>query len=41
MSEGRWNLRDIYASEEAWEDDLALLATAPGEVSAFRGKLNE
>ena len=41
MSEGRWNLRDIYASEEAWEDDLALLASAPGEVSAFRGKLNE
>ena len=41
MSEGRWNLRDIYMSEQAWEDDLALLAAAPGEVSAFRGKLNE
>ena len=41
MSEGRWNLRDIYASEQAWEDDLALLASAPGDVSPFRGKLNE
>lgn len=39
MPDGRWNLTDIYASERDWEDDLTLLGSAPGDVSAYRGKL--
>ena len=34
MPDGRWNLTDIYASERDWEDDLTLLGSAPGDVSA-------
>jgi len=41
MSEGSWNLADIYASEQSWEDDLDVLASAPGDVSGYRGKLHE
>jgi len=41
MSNGRWNLTDIYGGTQAWEDDLALLASAPGDISAYRGRLNE
>ncbi len=41
MEEGRWNLRDIYPDEQAWEKDLVRLAAAPEAVSEFRGRLGE
>ena len=41
MTGDRWNLRDIYPDEATWEEDLAVLGSAPGDVSAYRGRLKE
>jgi oligoendopeptidase F len=37
----KWDLRDIYASDEEWEKDFGLLEKSIGGYDKFRGKLNE
>lgn len=36
-----WAIHDIYASDEAWEDDLKTLKGLIAKVPAFAGKLSE
>ncbi len=40
-TEARWDLTPIYPDGEAWERDLERLSSAPGSVSAYRGRLSE
>ena len=37
--EDTWAIEDMYASDEAWEQDLAALAEAGQELAAYAGKL--
>ena len=36
-----WQLEDIYASAEAWEQEYAVASKEIKELSAFEGKLGE
>ena len=36
-----WDLKKIYSSESAWEDDLTALNALVEAVKAFQGKLSE
>ena len=37
----KWNLKDLYESQEAWEKDFKELEDMVEKFSAFKGKLNE
>ena len=39
--EDTWATEDLYASDEAWEQELATLSADQAELSAFAGKLGE
>ena len=39
--EDTWATEDMYASDEAWEADLALLVQAKDEIAGYAGKLGE
>ena len=39
--EDTWALEDLYATDEAWEQELATLAEDEKELTAFAGKLGE
>ena len=36
-----WDLRDVFASDEAWNDELEALKAYPERLSAFAGRLGE
>ena len=36
-----WDLRDVFASDEAWNDELEALKAYPERMAAFAGKLGE
>lgn len=36
-----WDLRDLFASDEAWEAELAEIEKAAAEMAAYKGKLKE
>ena len=36
-----WNLSDIFASDEAWQEEYEALKAYPEKISAFEGKLGE
>ncbi len=36
-----WNLEDIYADDEKWEQDFKKVEALIGEVTAYRGRLGE
>ena len=37
----KWNITDLYASDEAWEEDLKLLEQYGDSLSSYAGKLGE
>lgn len=37
----KWQLEDIYANNELWEQDFAKVQKMIGEMTSFKGKLNE
>ena len=39
--EDTWNLADLYATDEAWEKDLALLKEEGSALAAYNGKLGQ
>ena len=39
--EDTWALEDLYATDEAWEQELATLAEDEKALTAFAGKLGE
>ena len=36
-----WDLRDVFASDEAWNDELEALKAYPERMAAFAGRLGE
>lgn len=36
-----WNLKDLYETDEAWEEDARKAAEVPAELAAFEGHLGE
>ncbi|MCQ2452416.1 MAG: oligoendopeptidase F [Oscillospiraceae bacterium] len=36
-----WAIHDLYPSDEAWQEELALLKTKTAEAAAFQGRLTE
>ena len=40
-TESRWNLSDIYPSDEAWETDFVQLKTLGDKIAAYQGKLDQ
>ena len=39
--EFKWALEDIYASDDAWREDLDKLLQLPDRISSYRGRLGE
>ncbi len=39
--EDTWAINDLYATDEAWEEDLAVLAKKKDQLSAFAGQLGQ
>lgn len=39
--EYKWQLDDIYANEEKWQDDFLKLQSLLGQISQYKGKLHE
>ena len=37
----KWAIEDLYATDEAWEEELATLAEDQSYLSSFNGKLSE
>jgi len=36
-----WNLRDMFESDDAWQQENAALAEMPGRIAGFQGRLGE
>ena len=34
-----WNLKDLYESDQAWNEEYKALKTLPEQIAAFRGTL--
>ena len=34
-----WNLKDLYESDQAWNEEYKALKTLPEQITAFRGTL--
>ncbi len=39
QEENTWNLKDLYANNQLWEDDLQLISNKLEEIKAFEGKV--
>jgi len=40
-AEDKWSIEDLYSTDEAWEEDLANLASQKDYLSGFAGRLGE
>ena len=40
-AEDKWAIEDLYATDEAWEQELATLAEDQAYLASFNGRLSE